>query len=245
MRRIVFTLALAIGPLPARAGDVPGAVVQGIVVVEGEPPTPKKWDLDKGIQRLTGDKSYSEETWLVGKNKGLAHCVVTLKAKNPAKRIAPKPLEKAVLEKVGVRYVPRVLVVTADTQVVFRNKESPCRGFMVSGNPRLGNDINELILEGTERKRPFKGPDICSVSCSVRPYARGYIHVVDTPHYAVTDARGRFTMRKVPQGQYQVMVWHEAAGKLTKEAGPVELSVAGNGNHELNFKVKIPGNGRK
>lgn len=198
MNRHAFGLAAVLLLLGSLAGvcqstaDESGAAVVGTILVEGEVPAPKDWKLDEALQRATGEKVYREETWLVGKNKGLAHCVVTLKAKKPAKQVAPKPLEKAFLDKVGVRYVPRVLVVTPGTEVVFRNKESPCRGFQVNGSPRLDHNFNYTIPEGTEQKVTLRGPDTCLVICPVRPYAKGYIRVVDTPYFAVTDADGHF-----------------------------------------------------
>src|SRR5687768_11195016 len=151
-------------------------VVQGTVVLAGEAPTPKKWDLDEPITRLTGEKSYADETWLVGKNGGLANCVVVLRAKNPKDRIAAKPLAGAVVDKVGVRYLPRVLAVTPGTEVVLRNKESPCRGFKIEGKPLLDHSYNFLVREGTEVKAAFKGLDVCVASCPLRPYTRGFIH---------------------------------------------------------------------
>ena len=66
-------------------------------------------------------------------------------------QVGPKPLEQTILDKVGVRYLPRVLVVTSGTQVVFRNKKSPCRGFQVQGRPSIDNNVNLLISEGTEQ----------------------------------------------------------------------------------------------
>jgi hypothetical protein len=193
------------------------------------------------MKRVTRDEEYVEETWLVAANKGLANCVVTLKAKKPENRLVPKALEKVVLDKVGVRYVPRVLIVTHGTQVVFRNKESPCRGFHVRGSkPLLGNNFWYNVPEGSENKAVFRGPDICSITCPVRPYAQGYIHVVDTPYYAVTDTKGTFTIRGVQAGEYQVTVWHEAVGRLTRDAGPVEVGVTDKNDYALRFKVSMP-----
>jgi hypothetical protein len=45
---------------------------------------------------------------------------------------------------------------------------------------------------------------------------QGWIVVVDHPYYAVTDADGRFTLADVPPGDYQLDVWHETLGEVTK-----------------------------
>lgn len=223
---------------PASAAE-PGAAVTGTVRLDGEAPAPQEWKLDEAMQRVTGEKVYRDETWLVGKDHGLAHCVVTLKAKKPANQAAPAPLKKTVLDKVGVRFVPRVLVVTPGTEVVFRNKESPCRGF-VTGSRRAEHHFNYLIREGNEETVTFRVRDICPISCPVRSYSKGYIMVVDTPYFAVTDAAGSFTIRDVAAGEYQVTVWHEAVGRLGKDSGPAEVAVEAGGHATLPYRVKPP-----
>jgi hypothetical protein len=230
------TFAGAVQP----GADQPATTVGGSVTVEGEIPTPKEWRLDEVMQRATGENIYRDETWLVGKNRGLAHCVVTLKAKDPARRTEPKPVANAVLDKVGVRYVPRVLVVTPRTEVLLRNKESPCRGFRISGNARHEHDWNFLIAEGKEYRVQFRAVDTCPVTCHYRHFAKGYIKVVDTPYFAVTNAEGQFTIRGVPPGEYEVTVWHEAVGKLNSDAGPTEVMVSGKNDPKLSFRLKAP-----
>jgi hypothetical protein len=215
------------------------ATVQGTVLVDGAVPARHEWKLEETMQQLLGEKVYREETWLVGQNRGLANCVVTLKATQPANRVKPLPLPKTIVDKVGVRYVPRVLVVTPDTEVVFRNRESPCRGFYVAGG-RAAHQFNFLIHEGRQESVTFQAPDLCSLTCPVRPYAKGYIRVVDTPYYAVTDAQGHFSIKNVPAGEYQVTVWHEAVGKLSKEAGPLQVTIKDKEEITLHYQVRPP-----
>jgi hypothetical protein len=105
---------------------------------------------------------------------------------------------------------------------------------------REGNSYNVLIPEGREKVITLRGPDVCKVSCPVRPYTRGYILVVDTPHFAATDAEGKFAIRGLPAGDYLVSVWHEVAGKRTKVGGATEVSVQPKRDFELNLSVKPP-----
>lgn len=225
-------------PPAKQAGALPHTVVSGNVLIEGSIPKFREWMLDDAIRRATGEQVYRDETWIVGKNMGLANCVVALTAKNQADRATPGPQQYAVLDKEGVRYVPHVLVVTPGTQVILRNKTSPCRGFLVQGNPALGHTFPLTVQPGTEQKIAFRAPDTCPVSCPGRPYTKGYIKVVDTTYFAVTDANGHFAIPHVPAGDYLVDVWHEAAGELGSRAGPTEIRVAAGGAQTISFRVK-------
>jgi hypothetical protein len=224
----------------------PAAVVSGVVRVEGELKPPLRVPLDEAMMRFNGQTHYTDETWKVGDDRGLANCVVTLRATAPANRQAPRPLAPTRIDRDGVCYVPRVLVVTPGTPVVLTNTEdSPCRGYLIQGaRPQHGNQFNFHVRAFEDRTVVLKGPDVCTVTCPVRPYARAFIHVVDTPHFAVTDAQGRFTLRDLPLGDYAVTVWHEAAGRLPAESGPARITVR-EGEQAVAYVVPLPAERRK
>lgn len=212
-----------------------GAVVKGTVRLEGVAPKPREHVLDALMAQAMGQKTYRDETYLVDERGGLKNCVITLTLQDAAAKDAtaqgakpksPPPLDKVFYDRDGVRYEPRVLVVAPDTEIVLRNKASVCRGFHIRSSRHSDNVSNQMIFEGQERSVRLKGPDECSVTCDVRPYALGYILVVNTPHFAVTDALGQFTIRNVPPGKYRLKVWHEAARGKTVATGPVEVVVA-------------------
>jgi hypothetical protein len=56
-------------------------------------------------------------------------------------------------------------------------------------------------------------------------WMRAYLFVADHPYYARTDADGRFTLRQVPPGRYDVVCWlpdwHEARHERDPETGLV------------------------
>src|SRR5712692_1381132 len=46
---------------------------------------------------------------------------------------------------------------------------------------------------------------------------QGNVIVVDNPYYAVTDENGKFSIADLPPGKYQVKIWHEYVGELSRE----------------------------
>jgi hypothetical protein len=120
---------------------------------------------------------------------------------------------------------------------VFRNESNPCLGFIITG---FHTAYNFTVPQGSERTYDFDKAEICPVTCGVRPYMKSWLCIVDTPYFAKTDAEGRFAIRDVPAGEYQVKVWHEAAGKLKKENGPLEVQLDPGATKELVFRVAAP-----
>ena len=64
-----------------------------------------------------------------------------------------------------------------------------------------------------------------------------WIHVVDTPHYAITDAKGAFKIAAIPPGDYRIRVWHEGVGQVNKAVGPNEIKITDGAKEKLEFKV--------
>lgn len=226
-----------------RAADELEALVRGRVKLKGPAPALAPIPLDETMQRHTGRKTYTPETWIVGADGGLANVVVWLKPKTPNQMVA-QPLPKLFWDRVDVRYVPHVLVATPGTEIVLRNKVSPCKGFSLSG---LHNNFSVMVHEGQEYPVKVTRAEICSVGCLVRPYANGHLIVVDTPYFALTDDAGRFEIRNVRKGEYRVFAYHEAAGRLPPYpdrphliSGPKEVVIASDKAVELQYEVTPP-----
>jgi Polysaccharide lyase family 4, domain II len=59
------------------------------------------------------------------------------------------------------------------------------------------------------RSRRLDRAGVVELSSGVaRFWMRGHLFVADHPYYARTDAEGRFTLPKVPEGTYQLVCWH-------------------------------------
>ena len=47
------------------------------------------------------------------------------------------------------------------------------------------------------------------LACEIHSHMRGYIVVLAQPHFAPTDAQGRFRITGVPPGKHRLAMWHD------------------------------------
>ena len=75
----------------------------------------------------------------------------------------------------------------------------------------------------------FEEPGIVPVFCEIHYSMRAYIHVLDTPYFAVTDENRRFEIPDVQPGKYVVHVWQENLPEIRREITvgqePVDLEL--------------------
>jgi len=66
-------------------------------------------------------------------------------------------------------------------------------------------------------------PGVVRVVCDAHPHMFGWIVLHDSPYFAVTDARGAFTIDDIPPGTYKATMWHEGfrAKGVDKDGRPL------------------------
>lgn len=141
--------------------------------------------------------------------KAVPEAVVWLDAPGAA-RSRPDP---AVLDQRNLSFAPRVLAVQVGTQVKFPNNDR------VFHNVFSTHESNKFDLGlypvGTVKHLPFDRPGLSRVFCSIHPQMAAYVMVLETPYFAVSDARGRFVIRDVPAGAYRYHAWRPGSDILT------------------------------
>ena len=139
-----------------------------------------------------------------------ADAVITLEA--PGLKLSP-PAEPLKIDQKGFRFIPHVVVVQTGTTIRFLNNDpEPHNVYSPEGRYNLGT-----WPTGDTRDHVFKKPGIYSQLCNIHPDMLAYVVVVDTPHFAVTDAKGAFVIRNVPPGKYTLVAWHEKKDGFERE----------------------------
>lgn len=149
--------------------------------------------------------------------KGLrtsADIVVSLQAPGLTVTTPKKPVE---MDQKGMLFLPHVLPVVRGTTVRFLNSDpTPHNVFSPEGKFNLGT-----WPQGDTRDHTFDEPGVYTQLCRVHPEMEGYIVVLETPYFAVTDKAGRFEIKGLPAGKYTLVTWSEKL-KATQQAVTVE-----------------------
>jgi plastocyanin len=133
---------------------------------------------------------------------------------------APAPAhESAVIDQVDKRFVPRVSVVRAGTEVSFPNSDS-IRHQVYSFSPAK---VFSLKLYAGTASAPvtFDKPGLVVLGCNIHDYMVGFVAVVDSPYFTKLPPSGSATIN-LPPGRYRLRVWNPY---LTTPIATQEVSV--------------------
>ncbi|HYD79835.1 MAG TPA: methylamine utilization protein [Paucimonas sp.] len=148
----------------------------------------------------------------------------------------PKPNKMLEIEQKGRKFLPLVSVVQAGTDISFPNNDT-VRHHVYSLSP---TKVFELKLYSGTPGKPvnFEKPGTVVLGCNIHDTMVAYIHIVNTPWFAKTDAAGRAKLEGLPPGKYQLKAWHFNL-PLGAQAAEQPLSLAaddGSASFRLNTK---------
>lgn len=126
----------------------------------------------------------------------------------------PRP-RRRVMEQRDRRFRPHILVVPVGSTVVFPNFD-PIYHNVFSRSTARPFDLG-LFKNGDAREVVFDQPGIVKLGCNLHLNMSGYIVIVKSPYYAVTDEQGRFTINAVPPGRYLLRAWNESRAEMVTQ----------------------------
>ena len=150
----------------------------------------------------------------------------------------PAPARNAVMNQVGMRFVPHILVVQQGTNVDFLNSDNTNHNvFLVSvGENRNQSHNLGTWPQGQMRRFKFDKPGTYQLHCWIHPDMSAYILVVPTPYFAIADKSGNYRIKNVPDGAYTISVWNEKA-TVWKDSGEKSYSRQVNVSEDTVAKV--------
>lgn len=120
-----------------------------------------------------------------------------------------------------LNFVPALLPVQTGTRVAFPNLDDTYHNIF-SFSPAKRFDLGRYRPD--ERPIPsvvFDQPGLVTVRCDIHEHMRALILVLDTPHFVMSDAEGRFRLSGLPPGHYTLKAWVSSRTTLERS---VELT---------------------
>ncbi|HEX9050420.1 MAG TPA: carboxypeptidase regulatory-like domain-containing protein [Anaeromyxobacter sp.] len=145
--------------------------------------------------------------------KYLPETVVYLKA--VAGTYAPR---KHTMDQRGMQFLPHVLPITQGDTVEFLNNDHVAHN--VYSPDGEGYNLG-TFKQNENASYTFKKTGVYSQLCSIHPEMLAYVFVGQNPYAAAVDSGGRYAIKGVPPGTYQLAVWN---AKLKAADRPVTVT---------------------
>ena len=125
------------------------------------------------------------------------------------------------MQQKDLTFVPALLPVQTGTRVAFPNLDDTYHNIF-SFSPAKRFDLGRYRPD--ERPIPsvfFDAPGLVTVRCDIHEHMRALILVLDTPHFVISEADGRFRLSGLPPGHYTLKAWLSSRTTLERS---VELT---------------------
>ena len=209
-----FSIIMSIVLLVA---SIDAGTLKGHVKYDGKAPKKKKLRMD--ADPVCGSSHSSpvlSENFKMASDGSMAEALVYLKN---VKYNGGVPSEPAVLDQKGCIYMPHVFGMVAGQELLIKNSDATLHN--IHSMPKVNKEFNFAMPKVVkEKKATFSKsePDPFYIKCDVHPWMKTWVLVSDHPYFAVTDAKGNFSIEGIPAGTYDVVCWQEKFGKRTLTA---------------------------
>ncbi len=120
-------------------------------------------------------------------------------------------------------FQPSVVVIPVGGKVEFPNHDPFFHNvFSLFEGKRFDLGLYE---SGTTRFVQFDKPGISFIFCNIHAQMSAVVVALATPYYAISDARGEFSLPPEPPGRYAVQVFHSAVTPSTLHALSREVTI--------------------
>ncbi|MBS4028704.1 MAG: hypothetical protein KGZ58_08700 [Ignavibacteriales bacterium] len=181
-----------------------------------------KMNADAKCVKLHSGKPVMSEQVVVNPNNTLRWAFVYVK--NGPKKPAPKT--PVVLDQKGCMYSPHVAGIQAGQPLEITNSDATLHN--VHALPKNSSQFNiAQPKQGMKMTKSFEKPEqMVKIKCEVHNWMASYFGVMENPYFAVSDDTGKFEIKDVPAGEYEVVAWHEKFGEQTMKVKVTDKAAA-------------------
>lgn len=223
--------------------DAPGGTIKGIVKFTGPKPeiVPITGILGNAFckEQCKDGKPPLEEKFVFGRNGSddTLQNVLVWVSKGLEGRTFEAPKARVVMDQVACVYTPHVVSVMVGQTLEIRNSDATLHNVMTT--PFKNRPFNEgMPVKGGILEKTFAVPEMkVGLRCFMHPWMLGWVHVLEHPFHAVTQADGTFMIRGLPPGEYEVSVLHETS-RLQPTANGVKVKIGGAETAALEFTYR-------
>lgn len=194
----------------------PGTIV-GTVKWSGPPPHLPGMLINKDQTICDPDshKTRDLERLVIGADGGVANTVVFLSDITEGKAM-DLPEQRRSLDQKQCRYEPHILLVPAGGPISIKSSDATLHTVHMDGAATYNLPF-PFVNQTVSRVMPT--PGMVNVRCNGgHAWMNAEVLVVSHPYYAVTDLAGKFELKDVPPGEYELVAWHEGWNLLRQEA---------------------------
>src|SRR4051812_569059 len=169
---------------------------------------------------------------VVDEHGPVAHVAVYAMPSTPAAPAASTA--SSIMDQAHNAFVPHVLIVQTGTSVLFPNNDVVSHHVYSFSEPKTF----ELPLYKGNAHPPlvFDRPGVVVLGCNIHDSMLGYILVVDTPHFASTDAQGSISLDGLPADEYSLYVWTPRL-RPNDMPPPQTIKIAADGTQTVSIKL--------
>lgn len=232
MKNSVLTVAAIVAGIAAtQAGDITGKVT-----ITGDVPANREFAMDPNCSKLHTEKTHEMPFYVVSKDHGLKDTVVMIVASGKSKGADAAP---AIIDQHGCEYMPYVSAVQTGQTITVKNSDPLLHN--VHPTPREAGNVEKNVAQPIKgMKNDFVFPTaekFLRFKCDVHQWMFAYVTVVDNPWFAVTDENGNYTIKDVPDGDYEVVAIHR---KVHADLGGETKKVKVSGATKVDFALAVP-----
>jgi plastocyanin len=226
-------LAFTLVSVLAFSATAVAGTVSGTVKFEGTAPKlrPLKMDADPGCAKKHSGP-VMPDVLVLGEGNAMANIFVRVTGVGGSHSA---PSDPVVMDQNGCKYNPHVMGVMVGQKFLIKNSDGLLHN--VHSLAKVNQAFNRAMPAAvTEAEYTFDKEELMfKIKCDVHPWMNAYVGVVTHPFFDVTGTDGKFEIKGVPAGTYEVEAWHEKLGSKT-----ASVTVGDSDTQTLDFSLSVP-----